>query len=378
MQEEEVEVGARKVFATNVQGRVYRRPSRARSRDSAVHLILISELNTTLFALSSTMSQSRLPLPRIRSSSPVQNSAPGPSMKRKAIPEEDEESEQPVKKLARGHLQPSRTATNLTRSSNTAPKSVTNTKPRAPTLGSNKSTSARGTSAPPTNSARTASKPAATRGGRTASGSGRLGTQRASDDRCLDDVYTKLSSIDEARAADTARLAAEMEAERAKVVELQENHHALSRQLALSKEQELSQRAELTIASDELDKLRRKHAQEITELEMDLQKKDRVVREVNEELRNCRNDLDRERETVSSLKSTLNHEANAQLTLTSENRSLQTQNTALHAKTDTDSRTIAELTLKLETAQYQVDELRKEAMENESMRYVERTLVTLL
>lgn len=302
------------------------------------------------------MSHSRLPQPRIRSSSPD-------TLKRKAIPEEDEESDQPIRKLAR-HLQPSRTATNIAKSSVAAPKSLTNTKPLPPTRLS-KSTVTRGTSAPPQSTARTASKSSSTGvRGRTASGS-RPGAQRTSDDHRFDAINSKLSSIEEGRAFDIARFADEMEAERKKVLELQDSQQTLSRQLIATQEQDLNRKAELNIMNDELDNLRKKHAREIAELEMDLQRKDRLLREANEDLRNCRSDLERERETSSSLKSRLHHEANAQLTLGSENRSLQAHITAMHTKIDADLRTITELKLENEAAQEKIDDLKKEAMENE-------------
>ncbi|KAF8159949.1 P-loop containing nucleoside triphosphate hydrolase protein [Crassisporium funariophilum] len=159
-----------------------------------------------------------------------------------------------------------------------------------------------------------------------------------------------------------------MEAERNKVAELQSNHLALSRELATAKSQELNQRRELVHASDEIEQLKKKHSREVMDLEMDIKKRDREIREVNEDLRVCRSDLDRERETVSSLKSTISHQSTAHLSLSTQNHALEAQSTALQSQIDFYARTVSELTLKLESAEQRVDEMKKEAMESEFVR----------
>ena len=330
---------------------------------------------------STTMSK----LPRLRSSSPDRNymADAGPSLpsrtnnnlKRKAIIEEEDEeaSDQPRKLPAIGAsrpgrpLQPSRTAINITTSRGpNLPKPLT--KPRAPAL----TQSTRGASAPPTSS-KSLSKPSTatrTTTGRSASGSGpvRSASGRLSDDKRFNELQTQLTSIEAARAADAARLASDMEAERNKVAELQSNHLALSRELATAKSQELNQRRELVHASDEIENLKKKHAREIMDLEMDVKKRDREIREVNEDLRVCRSDLERERGTVSSLKSTISHQSTAHLSLTTQNHALEAQSTALQSQIDVYARSVSELTLKLESTQKQVDDLKKEAMESEFVR----------
>ena len=66
-----------------------------------------------------------------------------------------------------------------------------------------------------------------------------------------------------------------MEAERSKVSELQANHLALSRELVTAKSQELNQHRELVHASDEIKNLKKRRSREITDLEMDIKKRDR-------------------------------------------------------------------------------------------------------
>ena len=174
--------------------------------------------------------------------------------------------------------------------------------------------------------------------------------------------------MEAARAADTARLASDMEAERNKVAELQANHLALSRELATAKSQELNQRRELIHASDEIENMRKKHSMEVMELEMDVKKRDRELREVSEDLRTCRGDLERERDTVASLKNTISHQSTAHITLNTQNHALEAQNSALQSQIDAYARTVADLKLNLELAQQQVDDMKKEAMESELIR----------
>ncbi|KAG6826231.1 hypothetical protein H0H93_016684, partial [Arthromyces matolae] len=107
--------------------------------------------------------------------------------------------------------------------------------------------------------------------------------------------------------------------------------------------------------------MKRKHAREVEELEVDLRGKEREVREVKEDLRLARSDLERERETASSLKSTLAMHSTTHLTLTTQNQLLQSQ---LEAHT----KMIADLTLKLEEAERLVEEKDKEVREGEFVR----------
>ncbi|KAG6915058.1 hypothetical protein DXG01_013665 [Tephrocybe rancida] len=289
-------------------------------------------------------------LPRLHSS-PLRAGPSMPTLKRKADDEDaDEALDQPRKLPAIGAsrptrtLQPSRTTPNLTKSGPSLPKPLT--KPRAPTL----TKSTRGTSAPP------ASRPPPPTRTTARSVSG-----RSTEDKRFTQLQTQLTSIESARAADAARLAQDMEAERAKVAELQDNHAAMSRELATARNQELTQRRELVHASDEIEALRKKHSREMQELEMDVKQRDREIREVNEDLRLCRGDLNREREAVSSLKSTLALQSTAHLTLT-------TQNQLLQAQVDTHSRMIAELTTKLEDAERLVEEKVREVRDGEIVR----------
>ncbi|PFH53260.1 hypothetical protein AMATHDRAFT_73463 [Amanita thiersii Skay4041] len=159
-----------------------------------------------------------------------------------------------------------------------------------------------------------------------------------------------------------------MEAERTKLTELQENHATLSKELANAKSQGLSQRRELVLASDEIEKMKKAHAKEVMELEMDLRRKEREAREVAEDLKICRNDLEGEREQVATLKGTIAQQATTQITLTSQKTALQAKVNALQAQIDEYTRNLSNLQHKLQNAETEVTILRHEAMESETVR----------
>lgn len=298
-----------------------------------------------------------------------------PNLKRKSRQSDDEDSaeasDQPRKLPAIGlnrpnrPLQPSRTALN---SSLPKPqiKTASQAQP-APSIAKQP----RGTSAPPPASTlRPTGRPntrSKTSAGRVVSGPSRTRAPVAEDKR-FNDLKTQLEMLESARAADSARLAADMEAERTKVAQLQAGHLTLSHELTAAKTQELAQRRELVLASDEIDKMRKAHGKEVMELEMDLRRKEREAREVAEDLRVCRGDLEREREQVATLKGSVAQQATAQIALTSQNTALQAQVGALQSQIDEYSRTVSELRFSLESSSKEVEALRLETMESEMVR----------
>ncbi|KAG6810531.1 hypothetical protein H0H92_011449 [Tricholoma furcatifolium] len=273
-----------------------------------------------------------------------------PNLKRKARDDDDDEvQDQPRKLPAIGQsrpirtLQPSRTAPNLAKTGPPLPKPLT--KPRPPAL--SKPRPLRGTSAPPS------SRPPPARAGlRSASGL---------QDKRFNQRHSKVTSIESARAADAARLAQDMDAERAKVAELQENHATIARELMAARNHELTQRRELISASDQIEALKKSHAKEIEELETDVKDREQEIRQVNEDLRSCRDDLEREREAISTLKSTLELQSTTQLTLT-------TQNQLLQAQVEAHAQMIADLTAKLEDAEQLIEEKDRQVKEGEFVR----------
>ena len=122
------------------------------------------------------------------------------------------------------------------------------------------------------------------------------------------------------------------------------------------------------LASDEIEKMRKAHAKEVMELEMDLRRKEREAREVAEDLRICKGDLDREREQVSMLKGSVTQQATAQIALTSQNTAFQAQVCALQSQIDDYSRTVSDLRFRLESSEKEVEALKLETMESEMVR----------
>ena len=174
--------------------------------------------------------------------------------------------------------------------------------------------------------------------------------------------------IESARVADAARLAADMESERAKLSELQANHLVFSRELATARSQEVSQKRELMNFHDELDSIKKKHAREIADLEADLRKRDRRVQELEEDLRLSAQDLSRERSNSSVLRATISEQSTTHVALKAQINALQAQFTAVQASSDSNSSTAAEYRLKWEDAERKVQQLEQDLLDAEMSR----------
>ena len=174
--------------------------------------------------------------------------------------------------------------------------------------------------------------------------------------------------IESARAADTARLAADMESERTKLLELQANHLVFSRELAAARSQEVSQKRELMNFQDELDSIKKIHAREIADLEVDLRKRDRKVQELEEDLRLSAQDLSRERSNSSILKATISEQSTTHVALKAQINALQAQLTAVQASSDSNSSTASEYRLKWEDAERKAQQLEQDLQDAEMSR----------
>lgn len=174
--------------------------------------------------------------------------------------------------------------------------------------------------------------------------------------------------IESARAADAARLAADMESERVKLSELQANHLQFSRELAAARSQEVSQKRELMNFQDELDSIKKKHAREIADLEVDIRKRDRKVQELEEDLRLSAQDLSRERGNSSILKATISEQSTTHVALKAQINALQAQLTAVQASSDCNSSTASEYRLKWEDAEQKARQLEQDLQEAELSR----------
>ncbi|KAI0342964.1 kinesin-domain-containing protein [Trametopsis cervina] len=289
--------------------------------------------------------------------------------KRKAVDDDPSENQDRARKLPaiaenNQPLRPSKVAPNASSRPVTRSKAQGLTVPQPSTR-----RPVRATSAPPKNEpVRPPARPTA--GARVTTGRMISGPQRGkgSEDPRFQALQEQVTSIESARAADAARLAALMEAEQRKVEELQTDHKTLSKELTEARTLELTQRRELVNVSDELDALKRRHANEIMDLEAEIKRKDRDIRELKEDLRLCQEDLDRERESVKTLKSTVSHQSTTQLTLTTQITALQAQLSALQSALDMSCNSSSQLKLELESERQRVAELQEENRAAETLR----------
>ena len=313
------------------------------------------------------------------------SSLPGmASLKRKAINQGDDDQDRPRKLPAIQEsatasqlpLRPSKTTANLNlQSIKPAP---TTSKPSTTTTTGPRRVITRATSAPPKSSAvssrlgaSTTRPPIPSRNVTVRSVSSTYTRTKAlppGDEDHLKELQNQVAMIESARAADAARLAADMESERAKLSELQANHFVFSRELAAARSQEVSQKREFMNFQDELDLIKKKHAREIADLEADIRKRDRKVQELEEDLRLSAQDLSRERSNASILKATISEQSTTHVALKAQVNALQAQLTAVQASSDTNSSTAAQCRLKLEDAERKVQRLEQDLHDAEMSR----------
>lgn len=184
----------------------------------------------------------------------------------------------------------------------------------------------------------------------------------------LRDLQYQVTSLESVQAANALRIAQQMDAERAKVAEIQADHRALSRDLASTREAELDKRRQLVDSSEELEKLRLKHEKEILEFEMQLQKRANELKQLSEDLRVAKEDLDREQANAASLKSMVSNQSAAQITLNAQMNALQTERNALQAQLDTVTSSASQQDLDHQSALRRIAFLEQEARESDMVR----------
>ena len=306
------------------------------------------------------------------------------SLKRKAVNSGDDDQDRPKKlsaiqestTVSQLPLHPSKTATNI--NSQSIKPASTASKPPMITNGPRRVIT-RATSAPPKTSAvssrlgaSSTRPPISSRNVTIRSVSSTYGRTKPvgppEDENRIQELQNQVAMIESARAADAARLAADMESERAKLSELQANHLVFSRELAAARSQEVSQKRELMNFQDELDLIKKKHAREIADLEVDLRKRDRKVQELEEDLRLSAQDLSRERSNSSILKATVSEQSTTHVALKAQINALQAQLTAVQASSDSNSSTATEYRLKWEDAQRRAQQLEQDLQDAEMSR----------
>lgn len=174
--------------------------------------------------------------------------------------------------------------------------------------------------------------------------------------------------VSSSRTVENSRLATDMDAERTKVAALQAEQFTRTRELTAARTQEISYKRELIPKTDELEALRKWHARELLELEAEARRRERELHDVNTDLTTTREDLERERNTATSLKEALAQQGAAQKSLQSQNSALQAQLGVLRAANDGTAETVSTLRLDFETARRRIDELEAEAREAEMVR----------
>ncbi|KIM88322.1 hypothetical protein PILCRDRAFT_771135 [Piloderma croceum F 1598] len=118
----------------------------------------------------------------------------------------------------------------------------------------------------------------------------------------------------------------------------------------------------------EIENVRKKYKGVVSELEGEVKRWEREGGRLEGEVERMKRELDRERETVVSLRSTLTDQANAHITLSTQNNILQSQITSLQSSLQTDSTTLSTLSLSLTRATARIKDLENEAREAESVR----------
>ncbi|KAF5348299.1 hypothetical protein D9756_010534 [Leucocoprinus leucothites] len=242
-------------------------------------------------------------------------------------------------------LQPARTAAaNGARiasggSSAAAPLPKPLTKPRAPAI-TRTAPRIRGTSAPPTQRP----KPPSANRARVAAG-------RNAGSR------TGANSIDDEIMTEQANLAA-----------LRSQHDTISAQLAESRALDSNHRRELIGFSDEIEQLKKKHTTEIEELQEKMQQRVKDVEDVSDELRLCREDLERERENATQLRTTIGEGETRISEFEARVSSLEAQNAELRAQTETLEASLSDTKHHLAASDAKLLELKQEVVEAEFVR----------
>lgn len=192
------------------------------------------------------------------------------------------------------------------------------------------------------------------------------GSTRTMD--ALRDLQNQVTSIESVQTVNALRIAQQMDAERARVAEIQADHRALSRELASSREAELGKRRQLVDASEELEKHRLKHAKEILDFEMQLQKCANEMKQLSEDLRIAKGDLSLSRANVASFKSMVSDQSVTQISLNAQMNTLQAEKDALQAQLDTVTSTASQQNLDHQSALRRIVFLEQEARESEMIR----------
>ncbi|KAL7421256.1 kinesin-like nuclear fusion protein [Cryptotrichosporon argae] len=139
-----------------------------------------------------------------------------------------------------------------------------------------------------------------------------------------------------------------LEQEQAKIATLQTAQTDLQSLLFSTQNTEREARRDLSNASEEIAALRAAHARELDELERQVARKDRERRGLENELRDSRDELGRERDTVRELKQSLASQATLHMTLSAQLTASQTQLAVLQAEVERATLAVSAMKAELE------------------------------
>nr|KIR45551.1 kinesin family member C1 [Cryptococcus bacillisporus CA1280] len=141
------------------------------------------------------------------------------------------------------------------------------------------------------------------------------------------------------------------EAEQAKISTLQSSQESLQALLQSTQMTERAARLDLTSASEEIAALRSSHAREVDELERTIARKDREKKNLEDELRDGRDELSRERDIVRALKVQLAEQSTRHLTLEAQLSASQTQLTNLQSEVERATLAVSAMKAELQVGQ---------------------------
>ncbi|WRT69051.1 uncharacterized protein IL334_006034 [Kwoniella shivajii] len=142
-----------------------------------------------------------------------------------------------------------------------------------------------------------------------------------------------------------------LEREQAKISSLQMSQVDLQALLQSTQNTEREARRDLSSASEELAAVRAAHAREVDDLERTVARKDREKRGLEDEMRESRDELSRERDIIRQLKQTLAEQSTQHLTLSAQLQASQTQLNLLQAEVERATLSVSSMKAELAVGQ---------------------------
>jgi kinesin family protein C1 len=152
------------------------------------------------------------------------------------------------------------------------------------------------------------------------------------------------------------------------VSQLHSSQADLQNLLSSAQTTEREARRNLSTAGEEIVALREKHRAEMDELEHRLNKRERENRDLQDDLKGARSDLESARGEVRDVKAALNAQAMAQITMTTEVATLREQNRVLQSQLEEQTGRMNEMQVEVEMAAGRVKEVEEDLRAAETIR----------